>query len=195
VNWVDLSILGIVAISALLAFMRGLVREVLSIGAWIGAAVFAYWAFPFVQDRFRSWLVNPDIADPAAFGAMFVLALLVLSVVASMVGSVVRGSMLGGIDRTLGMAYGIVRGLAIVVFVYIAAGLIASPDKWPDAVQQARALPYAYEGAVWAVGMIPPQYRPQVSAPPSGRITKAADLMTVAPQGRALSSSTVAARP
>ena len=78
-NWVDLTIIGVIAISALLAFMRGLVREVLSIGSWIGAGFFAVWAFPFVQDRFRSWLVNPDIADPAAFGAMFVLALLVLS--------------------------------------------------------------------------------------------------------------------
>ena len=187
-NWVDLIILGVVAISALLAFMRGLVREVLSIGSWVGAGLFALWAFPFVQDRFRTWLVNPDIADPAAFGAMFVLALLVLSVVASMIGAVVRGSMLGGIDRTLGMAYGVVRGLAIVVCVYIAAGLVASPDKWPDAVQQARALPFAYEGAVWAIGLIPPAYRPQLTAPPAGRITKAADLMTVAPQGRALAT-------
>ena len=194
-NWVDLSIVGVVVISALLAFMRGFVREVLSVGSWVGAAFFALWAFPFVDDRFRTWLVNPDIADPAAFGAMFVLALLVLSVVASMIGALVRGSMLGGIDRTLGMAYGVVRGLAIIVFVYIAAGLIAAPDKWPDAVQQARALPYAYEGAVWVVGLIPPAYRPQLAAPPAGRITKAADLMTVAPQGRALASSPGATRP
>jgi membrane protein required for colicin V production len=186
VNWVDLSILGVVVISALLAFMRGFVREVLSVGSWVGAAFFALWAFPFVQDRFRTWLGNPDIADPAAFGAMFVLALLVLSVVASMI---------GGIDRTLGMAYGVLRGLAIIVFVYVAAGLIASPDKWPEPVQQARALPYAYQGALWVVGMIPPNYRPQLAAPAAGRATRAEDLMKVAPQGRALASSPGTTRP
>ncbi|MDR3523985.1 MAG: CvpA family protein [Acetobacteraceae bacterium] len=187
-NWVDLTILGVVAISALLAFMRGLVREVLSIGSWVGAGFFAVWAFPFVQDRFRAWLVNPDIADPAAFGAMFTLALLVLSVVASMVGAVVRGSVLGGVDRTLGMAYGVLRGLALVVFVYIGAGLVVTADKWPDPVLQARALPYAYEGAVWVVSLIPQNYRPQLSAPPAGKVTKAEDLMHVAPQGKALAT-------
>jgi membrane protein required for colicin V production len=195
VNWVDLTIVGVVAISALLAFMRGFVREVLSVGSWIGAGFFALWAFPLVQERFRSWLVNPDIANPAAFGAMFVLALLVLSVIASMIGSVVRGSVLGGIDRTLGMAYGVARGMAIMVFVYVAAGLFVPPDKWPEPVQQARALPYAYAGAVWAVSMIPPDYRPQLSAPAAGRATRAEDLMKVAPQGRALASSPGATRP
>ena len=187
-NWVDLTILGVVAISALLAFMRGLVREVLSIGSWIGAGFFAVWAFPFVQDRFRGWLVNPDIADPAGFGAMFVLALLVLSIVAGMVGSVVRGSVLGGVDRTLGMAFGVARGMALVIFAYIAAGLIVSAEKWPDPVTQARAMPYAYEGAHWAVGFLPENYRPQISAPPGGKPTRAEDLMHVAPQGRALAT-------
>ncbi len=187
-NWVDLTIIGVIAISALLAFMRGLVREVLSIGSWIGAGFFAVWAFPFVQDRFRSWLVNPDIADPAAFGAMFVLALLVLSIVAGMIGGVVRGSVLGGVDRTLGMVFGVLRGLALVVFAYVAAGLVVSADKWPDPVVQARAMPYAYAGAQWATAFVPPNYRPVVSAPPGGKTTRAEDLMKVAPQGRALTS-------
>ncbi len=191
-NWVDLTILAVIAISALLAFMRGLVREALSIGSWVGAGFFAAWAFPFVQARFRTWLVNPDIADPAAFGAMFVLALLVLSIVAGMVGAVVRGSMLGGIDRTLGMAYGIVRGVALVIFAYIAGCMIVTADKWPEPVIEARALPYAYAGATWAVGLLPPEYRPNLSTPPAGRATRAEDLLHATPQGRAI---TTTARP
>jgi membrane protein required for colicin V production len=189
VNWVDLTILAVIAISASLAFARGLVREALSIGSWIGAGFFAVWAFPFVQERFRTWLVNPDIADPAAFGAMFVLALLVLSIVAGMIGALVRGSVLGGIDRTLGMAYGIVRGAALVIFAYIVGGMIVSADHWPEAVLQARSLPYAYAGATWAVGLLPEAYRPQLTAPPAGRATKAEDLLHATPQGRAITTA------
>ncbi len=185
-NWVDLAILGVLVVSALLAFMRGFVREVLGIGSWIGAGFFAMWAFPFVKDRFHGWIANPDIADPVAFGAMFLAGLLFLSVVAGMLGSVVRGSVLGGVDRTLGVAFGLARGAALIVFAYIAGGMIVTPDRWPDPVLQARSLPYAYAGAIWAVSFLPDEYRPRVLAPPAGREARAADLLHATPQGRAL---------
>lgn len=185
-NWVDLVILGVLVCSGLLAFMRGFVREVLGIGAWIGAGFFAIWSFPFVKERFHGWIPNADIADPAAFGAMFLVALLFLSIIAGMLGSVIRGSVLGGIDRTLGVAFGVVRGAALVVFAYIAAGMITTADKWPDPVLQARTLPYAYEGAVWIVNFLPTDYRPRLSAPPAGRETTVTDLLHATPQGRAL---------
>ena len=185
-NWVDLAILGVLVVSALLAFMRGFVRVVLGIGSWVGAGFFAMWAYPFVKDRFRGWIANPDIADPVAFGAMFLAALLFLSIVAGMLGSVIRGSVLGGIDRTLGVAFGLARGAVLIVFAYIAGGMVVSADRWPEPVLQARSLPYAYQGAVWAVGMLPDQYRPRVTAPPAGREARAVDLLHATPQGRAL---------
>ena len=189
-NWVDLAVLAMIVVSGLLAFMRGFVREVLTIGAWIGAAFFAMWAFPFVQERFRGWIPNNDIADPVAFGAMFLASLIFLSIIAGMVGGLVRGSMLGGIDRTLGMAFGFVRGLALVVIAFIAGSMVVSSDKWPEPVLSARSLPYAHDGAALAVGYLPPEYRPKIAELPPGRETRAEDLMHATPQGRA-----VAARP
>lgn len=185
-NWVDLAILAVIATSALLAFMRGFVREVMGIGAWIGAGFFAIWAFPFVIDRFLGWIENPDVARPVAFGVMFLAGLLVLNIVAGMIGAVVRGSLLGGIDRTLGVAFGIARGAILVVFAYILAGLVVTADRWPDVVLQARSLPYAYAGAVWVVNYLPEDYRPRLAPPPGERETRAADLLRVAPSGRAL---------
>ncbi len=185
-NWVDLIVVGVVAVSALLAFMRGLVREVLGIGAWIGAAFFAAWAFAFVRDRFRHWLGGPDLGDPAAFAAMFVVALIVLSVVSGMLGRIVRMSVLGGVDRTLGVVFGLVRGAALVAFAYIAAGWVVSADRWPPPVLQARSLPYAYEAAAWAASLLPAEYRPSVRPPPGGRQATAEDLLRALPQGRAL---------
>ncbi len=184
-NWVDLAILAVLVFSGILAFMRGLVREVLGIGAWIGAGFFSIWSFQFVQARFRGWIGSPDIADPAAFGAMFLVALLFLSIVAGLIGSVVRGSLVGGLDRTLGIAFGVVRGAALVVFAYIAGCLIVATDKWPEPVLQARTLPYAYQGALWAASFVPEDYRPRVIPPPSGREATSADLLQATPQGRA----------
>lgn len=184
-NWVDLIVIGVVAVSALLAFMRGFVREVLGIGAWIGAAFFAAWATPFVDARFLRWF-GPDYAKPAALTAMFLLALIVLSVISSMIGGIVRMSLLGGVDRTLGVVFGLLRGAVLVAFAYIAAGWVVTADRWPEPVLQARSLPYAYQLAVFATDLLPPDYRPNVTRPPTGRQTRADDLLRALPQGKAL---------
>lgn len=187
-NWVDFAIIAVIVFSGLLAFMRGFVREVLSIGSWVGAGLFAAWAFPFVQDRFRGWIENKDFADPVAYGAMFLASLIFLSIIAGMIGSVVRGSMLGGIDRTLGMVFGVLRGAALVVFAYIAGGLVVTSDKWPEPILAARSLPYAHEGATIAIGYLPPDYRPKITDLPAGRETRAEDLLHATPQGRAVAA-------
>ena len=53
-NVVDLGVLGGILISALLAFSRGLVREVLSIGAWVVAALATIYGLPHLRDITRT---------------------------------------------------------------------------------------------------------------------------------------------
>ena len=184
-NWVDLTVIAVLGVSALLAFMRGFVRELLGIGSWIGAAIFARWAFPLVHDRFRVWTGSAELGDPVALGAMFLLATIILSYVAGMVGRLVRTSHLSSVDRTLGVVFGVLRGGVLIAFAYIAAGIVGV-ENWPPAVLEARALPYAYQGAVLAAALLPPEYRPSVQRPPQGRETRAEDLLRANPIGRAL---------
>jgi membrane protein required for colicin V production len=186
-SWVDLIVLGVLAISALLAFMRGFVREVLGVGSWVGAIIVAIWGFPYARPRFELWLAgSPDLVNPVTFGALFVGTLIVLMFVSHWIGAIVRGSVLGGLDRTLGLLFGLVRGAALVVFAYIAAGVVLPVDRWPPQVLEARAMPLAYEGANWTVARLPAEYRPHLSAPPVGPETTADALMQAQPQGRAI---------
>ncbi len=184
-NWVDLVVIAVLAISALHAFLRGFVREVLGILAWGGAVYFAMQTGDLVRDRFRGWIGNPDFADPAAYAAMFVLALIFLSVITSMLGNLVRSTGLGGVDRTIGVAYGVVRGAALVVAAYLAGGFVVAPERWPEAVQQARLLPQVHAAAVYVAGQLPRAYRPSVPELPGQRETRAIDLLHANPQGRA----------
>ena len=60
-TWVDLVVLAVLAVSALLAFMRGLVREVLGLGAWVGAIFAGVWALPRIRPQFRTWLGHSPV--------------------------------------------------------------------------------------------------------------------------------------
>jgi membrane protein required for colicin V production len=185
VNWVDLVVIGVVVVSAAHALMRGFVREVLGIFAWGGAIWFAMVSYEYVAPRFHTWITEPDLADAAAYGAMFLLALVFLSVITGMLGHFVHTSGLGGLDRTLGVAYGTLRGVVLVLAAYVAAGWVAPVQRWPDPVLEARLLPYVYEAAAWCAEQLPPHFRPGVPVPPTGRDTRAADLLRATPQGRA----------
>lgn len=187
VNWIDLVVLAIVAVSALVAFLRGFVREALGIGAWVGAGLVAWWAFPYSQPQARALIVGyPELADLAAYAVVFVVALILLSIVAGMLGGLVRGSLLGGIDRTLGLVFGLARGAAIVVAAYVALSIVVPPEHWPPPLLQSRSLPYAYEGAAWAANLLPEPYRPAVRPPPGSTPSRAATLL---PPANALEAS------
>jgi membrane protein required for colicin V production len=185
VNWVDTLVLLVIAVSAVVAFARGFISEVLGIAAWVGAFFIANYGAPYVRPTMREWIGNPDIADPAAYAATFLVGLVVLSIITGMAGGAVRNSVLGGIDRTLGIVFGIARGVVILAAIYVGGGLVVPTDRWPDGVAESIAVPQIYRAAVRLTGLLPPDNRPHVQAPPMSRTTNAAELMQLTPQGRA----------
>jgi membrane protein required for colicin V production len=183
VNWVDATVLAVVAISAIAALVRGFVREVLGIAAWVGAGFFAVATAGLVRPKIEQFVPNPDLSGPIAYGGMFLIALIVLSIVVGIFGGAVRNSVLGGVDRTLGLVFGILRGVVLCAAVYYFAGLVVTTDRWPEPVKQARSLPYIASTAAWIMTFVPQAW--PAALPPLGRSTTAEDLLHVAPQGYA----------
>lgn len=192
-NWVDLAVLAVVLMSGLVGVLRGLVREVLGVAAWIAAAYIAspYGVFPYVAPWARKQVSDPGVGDILAFGGVFLIALIVLWIVVGMVSGRVRGSALGGLDRTFGLVFGLGRGAVLLAATYIVGGFLSPSEGWPVPVQQARLLAPVHQGAEWLASQVPPPYRPNVAKPPAGRTTAAADLLRAAPAGRALSARPV----
>jgi len=160
-TWVDGVVLAVLLISAGLAYFRGMVREVLGIGAWIGAVVLAILALP-ATDPFVARYVQPDwLATGLAIGAVFLVVLVILKILIHWIAGKVQRSALGGVDRALGLVFGLARGAFIVVLAYI-VGTLAMPasERWPEEVQQARSLPLAADAARWMVEQLPPNFRP-----------------------------------
>lgn len=183
---VDLAVLALMFLSGLLAFSRGLVREVLSIGAWLGAAVIAMSFLPALRPFLEPYMPSPEWTDPAGYIILFVVSLIVLSLIAKTIGGAVRSSAIGGIDRTLGLVFGLARGAALAVVAYIIACMVIPPDRWPEPVLESRSLPYIYTGAEWVARQIPQEYRPAISAPPPSRQAELNGILNVSPVGRAI---------
>ncbi|GBQ32756.1 CvpA family protein [Gluconacetobacter azotocaptans] len=164
-NWADLLCGGVVVVSALFGCGRGLVREMLGLGGWIGAvALAAHWTGS-LQPVAARWIANPLAADTAAFVVPFVGLLVVFTLVAQACGRRVRGSALGALDGTLGLLFGGARGYGVLVALYLAAGLIGPPASWPDEVRDAHALPLVAQGAFYLAPFLPISMQPRLAQP------------------------------
>ena len=183
-NVADAGVAAVVAISALIGFARGFIREVFGIGAWVGAIVLAIYFAYLVRPPILRWTGDPAVAEPLSYAAIFLPSLIVLSVVTGSIGNAVRDSMLGGLDRTMGLTFGVARAALLIAAAYIALGWLQQPASWPDAVREARSTPYAYQLAVWLVHFLPERYRPNVVPPPTTEM-KQTDLLQPSPRGRA----------
>ena len=155
-NVVDLGVLGVILISTLLAFSRGLVREVLSIGAWIVAALATIYGLPHLRDFARTYITQQLVADAVTGVAIFVVTLILCAAISHMVARNVRHSGFGAIDRSLGALFGVLRGVILVCLAYLAfVWAEPKPEDQPDVVKNARTLKYVAQGADLLRSLLP----------------------------------------
>jgi membrane protein required for colicin V production len=185
-TWIDAAALVIVILSAAFSMVRGFVREVLGVFAWIGAAFAALRFYPLVQPYVNSVLPMKNLVVYVSMGVVFLVTLIVLSLISALIGGFVRESALSGLDRSLGLVFGAVRGAVIICLAYIALSVGIDQSQWPAPVVNARFLPWAHEGAEVLVSYLPPQYRPKVAPLPGAAAPSAATLMQTPVQGSAL---------
>ena len=144
----DIIVIGIIALSGVFAYSRGLVREALSIAAWVLAAFAAFYAFPYVLPLFDRFLPKGTVANVVAGTASFIVALVVLHVIARSIASRVKHSPLSTVDRTLGLLFGLARGLVLACVVYMAlASFMRGGEPQPRWYAESRTLPYLSVGA------------------------------------------------
>ncbi len=181
-TYVDGIALAVLAISALAGLVRGLVREVLGLLAWILAAWGAIKLYPLLAPTTHGWFSDPTTGDILAYAIGFIVLLILLSVLANLAARFIQFSALGGVDRTLGLLFGVARGAVVLVLAYILVGLVIPTVEWPAVVLHARGMPLVYAGAVWTADRLPKTYRPTL-VPPPGAEPAATDALHATPTG------------
>jgi membrane protein required for colicin V production len=137
----DIIILVIVITSGLMALLRGFVREVLTIFAWFGAAAIAIYLFQFAKPAAEAIFNPPMLAGAAAFGVVFIVALIPLFILTTQIGRRLGRDDPGVIDRTGGLLFGIGRGLFLVGLAYWIHVMILEPGTMPFWAENSRLKP------------------------------------------------------
>lgn len=129
-------LVGVVALlSALISFFRGFIREVLTIAGVAGGIFAAIFFGPSLAPILRGWLGAGEgdeeptklfdlipmslIADIAAYGAVFIIVVIIISVISHFTAGAAKAIGLGPIDRTLGVIFGVGRALVLLALLYL----------------------------------------------------------------------------
>jgi membrane protein required for colicin V production len=155
-QWTDIFILSVLGISALISLFRGLVREVLSLVAWLVAGWVAFKFAGPVGEQLAGMVSIPSVRMALAFIGLLIAVLLIFGVINFLIGKLIEGTGLSATDRMLGIVFGVARGIAIVTVMVMLAGLTPVPrDPW---WRTSIFLPRFEQLAKLAIAFLPPEF-------------------------------------
>lgn len=137
-NNLDIIILITIGVSALIALSRGLIKEVLSIVGWVLGTAAVIYLLPLVMPFAKNYINNGYIAGAVSSLCILILFFIVWIYSTSGVVSKIRSSKLNGMDRLLGLFFGIARAFLLVVLFYILVNWVIPEDKQSNVITQSR---------------------------------------------------------
>ncbi len=146
-NWLDVLLLLIVAISVLTSFRKGLSREVIGLASVFFGLLLGLWFYGPASVYIKPYVSSRGAANLAGFFVVFLLVFLVGVLVRFIVGKFLRVTGLSVVDHILGACFGAARGLLIAVALLTGVMAFASDGKPPASVTESRLAPYVSQGA------------------------------------------------
>jgi membrane protein required for colicin V production len=155
ITLLDIILLVVMMVSALLAMIRGFMREILSIASWVIAAAATIYAYPRLLPMAKQYFTNDYVAMAAVVGGVFLGTLLVVSILTIRVSDLILDSRVGALDRTLGFLFGLARGLVIVVVAFLFFAWLVPDRSQPEWVRNAKSKIVLQGTGQWLISMLP----------------------------------------
>ena len=152
-SWLDLLILGVIALSALISLIRGFVKESISLLSWIASGIVAFRYFSPMAELLEPYLADPTSRSMAAFAFLFISTLIIGAIINFIMSQLVSKTGLSGTDKALGVVFGGARGVLIVTMIVLLASLTPMPEAqwWQDSAM----VGFFQQLAEWVKGIIP----------------------------------------
>lgn len=131
-GWVDLAMIGVIALSAIVGLARGITFELLSLAGWFVAYFAARWLEPFIAPHLPIGPAGSALNQGVSFVSAFLIVLIAWSLLARAVSALIGATPLRPLDRLLGAAFGVVRGLVVLLALATVVGYtpLGSSAAW-----------------------------------------------------------------
>ena len=146
-NWFDFTVIGVVALSGLLAMARGFIKELLSLIGWIVAAFVTFLALPYVREPVRNIVKSQTIADIGSGIVIFLVVLVLCGIFTHQLTRRLPSGTFGFVDGLAGLVFGLARGALLVALAYLLIQVAFKENNLPTWVTEARTKEYLDQGA------------------------------------------------
>ncbi|MEE9425824.1 MAG: CvpA family protein [Methylococcales bacterium] len=165
--WIDYSFIVIIAVSALIGLLRGLVREALSLTAWVMAIWISIHFSPSLGHLMRNLIEQDTMRTIAAFLILFIGTLSIGSIITHIVRSGLKKIGLGFVDRLGGLLFGVLRGSGIIMVLIYVVGL--TPIKRETWWHQSMLIPPFEQLVIWLGSQAPSEVVQQIKSTAQSR--------------------------
>ena len=155
---VDIIIGSILAISVLVGFCRGAIKEILTVVSWIGSIVLTILLFPLGKSIISTFIQQPLLVDLVTYIVVFVVFLVILSSFTYLFSSIVKNSALAVPNRLCGGLFGILRGILLLAVLDFGISQFILQD-YTEYVKNSQLRPYVKETSKMIFIMLPENLR------------------------------------
>jgi len=150
-NEVDALVLLVIALSCIFGFLRGLIKEFVSLLTWITASVVARAFSADLAAALGSVIENSNVRFMVSFSLIVGLVMVGGAMLNRYMSKRFTMTRYKTPDRIMGGVFGLARGGVIALLVvYILRAFIVDTALW----QQSILIPYAMESIEWSQGYI-----------------------------------------
>lgn len=167
---IDVIVLVILLGSALIAFLRGFIGEVLTIAGVIGGTLAGYLLGPVAAPALQKLLENGEssslfgvvpydmAANIIAYGVIFLTVVIGISILSSIISKSAKEAGLGILDRSLGVVFGLVRGALIIGLLYLPVYLLIDAETRDGFMADSKTRPALNYTARWMESLLPKDF-------------------------------------
>ena len=171
-NGFDIAVLLVVGFGALTGLWRGFVHEVLALLAWVAGIVAIRYGHVALTAFLEPLIGTASGAAVLAFALLLLVPWLAVRGLAKWAGGRSRNSLLGPFDRVLGLGFGALKALLIVVLAFSVA-MLGYDTIWgaagrPAIVREARTYPFVNAASNELLTMLAERRRAAAEAEASG---------------------------
>ncbi len=168
--FIDIFVIIFILGSVLIAFLRGFIREALTIFGIVGGMIAAYIGGPLLIPSVRSWMgitegeepeklfdmiPYPLLADILSYGIILIVFVIILSIISHFLAEFAKNLGLGALDRTLGVIFGFIRGVLVLGLLYLPFFYLAGDSQKEEWFKGSKTQIYLEATSTWIDGFIP----------------------------------------